>query len=295
MKTTIVLGLWFVLGWTCQAEQVLAEYDWQKLADSQRLAGGVPVRIDGQTAVKIINTNDSPLRTHLLTITNPAITKTVYVIVGEIRYEGVRGDGYLEMWNYFPPLKAGMPEGAYFSRTLGVSGDMGKITGTSNWRRFVLPFDPKGASGPPTRLEINVFLPGPGTVWIGPVKLVEYSGSLMDIQKERAGAWWSDRAAGMIGGTAGATLGCLGSLLAWLAAKGRSRSFVLGGSKTLIGLGVLSMTAGIIAIAQGQPYGVWFLLVLGGVLLLGIIPLRLRDFQKRYAELELRKMSAMDA
>jgi len=60
-------------------------------------------------------------------------------------------------------------------------------------------------------------------------------------------------------------------------------------------LGVLSMTAGIIAIAQGQPYGVWFLLVLGGVLLLGIIPLRLRDFQKRYAELELRKMSAMDA
>jgi len=295
MKTTVALSLWLALGGICRAEQVLAEYDWQKLADGGHLRAGIPVIMEGRAAVKISNTNDTPLQAQLLAITNPPVTKTLYAIVGEVRYEGVQGDGYLEMWNYFPPLKSGMPEGAFFSRTLGVSGEMGKMTGTSSWRRFMLPFDRTGASGPPTRLEINAFLPGRGTVWLGPVKLVEYPGSLMDMQEGGASAWWSDRMAGLIGGTAGAVIGCLGGLMAWLAAKGRSRSFVVGTSLTLIGLGTLSTLAGVIAIALRQPYGVWFPLVLGGVLLLGILPLRLRDFQKRYAEMELRKMSAMDA
>ena len=293
MKTLVAFAVWVALSWTCHAEKTLAEYDWQKLAGTGDLAAGVPVSIDGRAGIKLVNTNDSPLQAHILTLANPAITKTAYAIVGEVKYEGVKGNGYLEMWNFFPPLKPGMPEGAYFSRTLGVSGEMGKLTGTSTWRKFRLPFDCTGASGPPTRLEINLFFPGSGTVWLGPLKLVEYEGS--PSQKERAGAWWSDREAGMIGGITGATIGCLASLLAWLAAKGKSRVFVVGASRTLIGLGVASLVAGAIAIALRQPYSVWFPLVLCGGLLLGILPFRLRDFNKRYAELELRKMSAMDA
>ena len=99
MKTTVALSLWLALGGICRAEQVLAEYDWQKLADGGHLRAGIPVMMEGRAAVKISNTNDTPLQAQLLAITNPPITKTLYAIVGEVRYEGVQGDGYLEMWN----------------------------------------------------------------------------------------------------------------------------------------------------------------------------------------------------
>jgi hypothetical protein len=287
--------LWLTACCLCGAEQVLAEYDWRQLADSGQVTAGSPALVEGKSALKISNPNDTPLQAQILKIAKPAVAKMSYAIVGEIKYEGIAGDGYLEMWNYFPPVKAGMPEGSYFSRTLGVSGEMGKITGTSQWRRFMLPFDRTGASGPPTRLEMNLFLPGRGTVYLGPVKLVEYPGSFMEGQNAVGNAWWSDRTSGWIGGIGGATLGSLGSLLAWLASRGKSRSFVLVTSIALVVVGVMATLAGIIALAMRQPYGVWFLLLLVGVLLLGIFTFRLQNYQKQYAELELRRMAAIDA
>jgi hypothetical protein len=220
----------------------------------------------------------------------------LYAIAGEIKYEGVKGDGFLEMWNCYPPAKPGMFEKKYFSRTLDASGELGKITGTSGWRQFTLPFDRTGGTAKPTRLEINLILPGQGTVYLGPIKLVEYEGNL-GLQKPRgaAGAWWSDRAAGWIGGIGGSVLGCLGSILAVLAAKGRNRGFVVWTSVTLILMGVFSVIVGIAAVAVGQPYAVWFPLLLLGVLLLAILPLRLRQYQRGYEDLELRRMASMDA
>src|SRR5258706_160420 len=78
---------------------------------------------------------------------------TVYAIIGKIKYESVEGDGFLEMWNYFPPAKPGSPEEKYFSRTLGESGPMGKITGSSDWRVFKVPFNRTGTSNAPARLQ----------------------------------------------------------------------------------------------------------------------------------------------
>jgi hypothetical protein len=218
----------------------------------------------------------------------------LYAVMGEVKYENVKGDGFLEMWNYFSPLKPGMFEGQYFSRTLGQSGEMGKLSGTSNWRPFTLPFDRTGGNSKPTRLEINVILPSQGTVYLGPIKLVEYEGNL-GLAHKSAGAWWPDRAAGWIGGIGGTVLGCLGSVLAVLAAKGRCRGFVITTSIVLIGAGIMVAVAGVAAVMIGQPYGVWFPLLLIGVLLLAIIPFRLRQYQKGYEELEMRRMSAMDA
>ena len=99
MKTTVLISLWLALGWACKAEQVLAEYDWRKLAESGRLSGGAAVSEEGKTGVKISNTNNSPMQTPLLTITNPPVTKNLYAIVGEVKYAEVKGDGYLEMRN----------------------------------------------------------------------------------------------------------------------------------------------------------------------------------------------------
>jgi len=295
MKAILILGSYLSLVATCSAQKVLAEYDWQKLVQNGQLRGAEAASVDGKSALKIVNTNETPLQLQLLKIPKPRISKKLYAITGEVKYNGVRGDGYLEMWNFFPPLQSGMPEGQYFSRTLGVGGEMGKLSGTSHWRAFMLPFDSTGGSGSPTRLEINIFLPAQGTVFLGPVKLVEYTGSFASMGMASSNAWWSDRAAGMVGGIGGGVLGCLGGLLGWLAWKGQARRFVVAASWVLIGLGVALGLAAVVALSEKQPYAVWFPLVLGGVLLLGIIPFRLRNFLKHYEDLELRRMTAIDA
>ena len=295
MKAILVLGSYLSLVATCSAQNVLAEYDWQKLVQNGQLRGAEAASVDGKSALKIVNTNETPLQLQLLKIPKPPISKKLYAITGEVKYNGVRGDGYLEMWNFFPPLQSGMPEGQYFSRTLGVGGEMGKLSGTSDWRAFMLPFDSSGGSGSPTRLEINIFLPAQGTVFLGPVKLVEYTGSFASTGIASSNAWWSDRAAGMVGGIGGGVLGCLGGLLGWLAWKGQARRFVVAASWVLIGLGVALGVGAVVALSEKQPYAVWFPLVLGGVLLLGIIPFRLRNFLKHYEDLELRRMTAIDA
>ena len=150
-------------------QQVLAEFDWSKLAAEGRVLGGVPVTVDGRSALKIENTNDAPLQLSLFTIENPPITAMKYAVTGEIKYENVEGDGYLEMWNDFAAA------GRFFSRTLGPAGSdpMGKITGTSTWRTFLLPFNLTGTTNAPTRLEINIFLPGHGVVFLGSMNLVQ--------------------------------------------------------------------------------------------------------------------------
>ncbi len=295
MKAILVLGSYLSLVATCSAQTVVAEYDWQKLAQNGQLRGGEAASVDGKSALKIVNRNETPLQLQLLKIPKPPISKKLYAITGEVRYDGIRGDGYLEMWNFFPPLQSGMPQGQYFSRTLGVGGEMGKLSGTSDWRAFMLPFDSTGGSGSPTRLEINIFLPAQGTVFLGPVKLVEYTSSLASMGIASSNAWWSDRAAGMVGGIGGGVIGCLGGLLGWLAWKGQARRFVVAASWLLIGLGVALGLAAVVALSEKQRYAVWFPLVLGGVLLLGIIPFRLRKFLKHYKDLELRRMMAIDA
>jgi hypothetical protein len=43
-----------------------------------------------------------------------------------------------------------------------------------------------------------------------------------------------------------------------------------------------------------QPYAVWFPLLLLGGLLVGILPVRLRQYRRHYETLELRRMSSLD-
>jgi hypothetical protein len=295
MKATIVIGLACALVHAGAAQQVLIEFDWQQLTQSHEISGGLPVSVEGQSALKVVNTNNTPLQARLLTIRNPPTTKNVYAIVGEVRCEGVRGTGYLEMWNYFPPPRSGAAEAAYFSRTLAESGEMGKLADTSGWRGFTLPFDHTGITSSPVRLELNLFLPAQGTVYLGSLKLVQYKGSLAEVRSASTNAWWPDHIGGFIGGVGGGVIGTLGSLLAWLASKGRARGFVLTSVKGMIVLGVLSTAAGLVALTVRQPYGVWFVLLLLGVLLLAILPARLKDYQRRYHDLEIRRMAALDA
>ncbi len=295
MKTLLLLGSWMGFVSLCAGQQTLAEYDWRKLAESGQRLSGVVVTADGKSALKITNTNSTPLQVRLLTVSNPPVTKILYAVQGEVKYEGVQGDGFLEMWNVFPPLKPGMPEGKFFSRTLGASGEMGKISGTSDWRPFTLPFNRKGASGPPTRLELNLVLPGRGTVWLGPLKLVQFEGENLGAAASPSGAWWSPRTTGWIGGIGGTLAGGSIGLLAWLTGRGKARAFVVVTSKALMVLGGVLFVAGLFAIGLNQPYMVWSVLVCLGAVFLGVFGAYLRTWQKQYEALELRRMASVDA
>ncbi|MHA3772527.1 hypothetical protein ACXR0O_13410 [Verrucomicrobiota bacterium sgz303538] len=289
MKHIAVSLLTFLLGLASvhAEESTVAEFFWQQLAQAGQLKVGTVVTLpDKSVALKVENAGPDPLQANLLTIEKPKITTDFYAVTGEVRYENVAGDGFLEMWNHFEP------SGAFFSRTLGEFGPMGKLRGTSDWRPFTLPFNATGAKSHPSKLVINLRLPGKGVVYLRSLKLVQ--SSRMGALPSHAGAWWSDRGAGWIGGIGGALLGCLGSLMEWCAKRGKSRTFVVISCRVLIGIGAVATVAGLFALLLHQPYGVWYVLLLLGVLCVVIFPFRLRRYQEHYRNLELRRMSALD-
>ena len=230
------------------------------------------ITVDGRDAVKIENANDAPLQVNLLTIAPPPFAAQQYALSGEVRYENVRGDGYLEMWNYFPPAKPGLPEDKYFSRTLGENGAMGKISGTSGWRDFMLPFDRSGSASGPTKLQVNLILPGRGTVYLGPMKLTTMAKTKSPGAASHSDSWWSDRSAAMFGACGGVIIGGLGGMIGLLGALGKGRRFAMVTLALMTVAGFALLTAGIIAVALQQPYAVWYPLILGGIILTAISP-----------------------
>jgi hypothetical protein len=245
-------------------------------------------------ALEIENTNDRPLTIPLLKILDPGLSNLVYAVNGSIKYDDVAGDAYLEMWSYFPPKQPGLPEGQYFSRTLGETGPMQKITGTSDWRNFSLPFDRTGTATAPTRLEINLVLPGRGTVYLRPINLDEYSPNNQGPQPVSAG-WWPETAAPWIGGIGGPVIGCFGGLLGVLAGKGVARRLVLAIWRCLIAAGVISLIAAIVGFVTRQPDFVTTPLLIFGIILTTVMGAIWPTAKRRYDELEIRRMASMDA
>lgn len=80
-----------------------------------------------------------------------------------------------------------------------------------------------------------------------------------------------------------------------LAGCGKARRFVLTLDACLIGLGVMSLVAGVIALALGQPYAVYYPLLLGGIILTAVCGGIRPGLRHGYEQRELRRMAAMDA
>jgi hypothetical protein len=300
------------------AEQVLKELTWEKAPDDTELvsAASRPTTRDtasttqmttkpASVALKVTSDAKGKAVTVFI-IEDPAITSNRYAVTGQVRYESVRGRGYLEMWNNFPD------GGAFFSRTLGSTGPMAAITGTSRWRAFLLPF----TSNPgylPNELVVNVVLAGKGTVYLRNLKLVQYpaTGATTAPAKADSGnnemkttqgsagkvparAWWSDQQGGYAGAVAGSLLGGFGGLLGILVSRGRGKHVVMAMSRAVIAAGAAAVVAGIVAVLAHQPYGVYYPLLLGGVMA-GLLPLLLLPaITRRYEQTELRRISAMD-
>jgi hypothetical protein len=228
---------------SARASEASMKVDWNQTAP---LSGRV---VDGAVEVTSSGTGGT---FPLVAIDEPAIATDEYAVTGRIRYRGVAGVGFLEMWSVFPD------GGRYFSRTLANDGPQARISGESGWRDLELPFYLNGSERP-VRLELGLVLPGAGRVWIGPLELTSPGAT--------SSAWWSDRMGGLLGGIGGSLLAIAGGGL---------------------------LVAGAVALAMSQPYAVYFPLILGGIILVGVFGPGSRRARRAYEDVELRKMRAMD-
>lgn len=228
----------------------------------------------------------------LLELPNPGITLPVYALKGMVRYDDVQGDGFLQLDSHFGEL------GTFFSKSLAPTGPLGKLSGSSDWRPFVLPFyansgDRADSAAPlPDKLTLSLVLPGAGTVSIKDVGLYQYASGEDPLQA--AGQWFSGRSAGLIGGIGGGLIGLWGALIGILASRGKARNFVLGSANALLVIGIASLVGGVAAVATAQPYAVYYPLLLIGIILVVVFGKMRGNLSARYEQLELKKMQSMD-
>jgi hypothetical protein len=317
MKKLFQLNLWLLLVSSAAAQEanppasvpqpptkVLRVYDWNDLAQKHQLAGGEVVQMDGMSVLKIESTNnppwdynfggyrlDMPFEVSILKTTNSVIKNTAWVAC-EFKYEGVWSGSVIntkrEVWNesgdlklveYYPPSASGGDERI---KTTYID-----FAGTSNWQLYKFAVDRTKFESSPTKLELKFLFAGHGTVYIRPIKLLGVTGN-----------WWSAKQSGLVGGAAGifgGVVGCFGGLLGCLAGFGKARKFVLTTTKIFIALGMLLTITGIVAIACGQPFFVWYVFLLPGVMLTLIFSLNFPLIQRRYDDLEIRRMASIDA
>ena len=282
MIRSIAVG---VAAWACvsaaSAQQVLRTFSWSELRKSGALLDG-EVRSGSPSApqeqLRIESPSGKPKTMTLLDLSCPRITSFRYGVEGEVRYENVKAKSYLEMWSWFANGEK------YFTRTLGSSGAMGAIAGSSDWRRFALPFSADRRMGLPVRITVNLVLGDGGTVELRPVRLLHYQND-----------WWSEWTGALIGSVGGSILGSLGALVGVLAGLGKARRITLALTTATAVAGATSLVLGAIALAIGQPYEVYYPLLLGGFLGAAVFGGLLPVVRRHYAQIELRKMAAMDA
>ncbi len=204
----------------------------------------------------------------LLNLERPGVLARGFALAGRVRGDGTRAGTRLEMLVYGPP------GGPWFSRH--------EVDGAPGWRDFRLPFriDGDGAASP-EKLVLNVSFAGAGTVELGLLRLLQCAPGEDPFLP---GAWWNGRAAGWIGGILGTVLGLLGAAIGLCAGRGIARGFVLGALQSVAVLGFVLLAWGAAALALGQPYAVYYPLLLVGALC-AVLGLSLpRTLKARYGE-----------
>ncbi len=289
--TFAIISVLASLGMSALADQqTIAERGWAELASGDQSLGGevLPPNAGAEFEhLKVVNSAQAGQSIHLLTIDQPAITTAQYAIVGQVRCEDVAGKAYLEMLSRFPD------GGEYFTRNISSRGLQRALSGSSDWREFRLPFRLGRQTQPPTRITVNVVFRGGGTVYLSPLRLVQYDNAAEML--EPTGAWWSERRAGLVGGLAGAFMGLCGAVIGTLGGMGRGKSIAAALCVLLFVVGLASLVTGVVALALSQPYAVWYPLLLIGSLGAILPPAIWPGMRRRYQQAELRRMQALDA
>jgi hypothetical protein len=289
MKTLFALLSLLLLSFTLRAEELVRTLSFPEVAASGALRAGEVT--DGR-ALTVTAVAGKPFQP-LIELVDPGISSAVYALRGMIRYENVEGDGYLQLDNYF----AG--QGAFFTKTLAVEGPLRKLSGSSEWRAFVLPFfansgeQADGTSPVPEKLVLSLFLPAEGSVSIRDVALYQYVAGENPLRLP--GQWLSGRAGTWVGAIGGTLLGLWGALVGVISNRGKARGFVLGSTMVLLMLGIVSLGAGAVALASAQPRAVYYPFLSLGILLIVLMAVFRKTLSRRYEQMELKRMQSMDA
>lgn len=97
---------------------------------------------------------------------------------------------------------------------------------------------------------------------------------------------------GIGGGVLGALGGIVGAIAGSLAPKGKGRSFVLGAFAVMTLIGMAHLALGLYALFTGQPYGIWYPLVLIGGILTVVMGGMRPALRRRYDEAAARQAAA---
>lgn len=286
MTTHRLLATLLFLLWpgAARAEHTVARLDFAAMAAANTLGAG---RVEGGALV-LTGSSTGPSQPRFAVIDRPAVGLQ-YAVVGRVTATDVAGTAYLELWSHHEG------KGAFFSRTLGQGGPMGAIHGSEATRRFVLPFDATGAAAP-VRLELGAHFDGPGELRLEEVELIALD-SPSDLPRllgasSVIGAENSDL--GKVGATLGVFFGLLGALSGVLVGRGRGRAWILGLWLVAVVLSGLIGVGGLSWLIRGgdQPSAVGLSVMGLGGAILGAFMFALA--KRRYGEVELRRMRAMD-
>jgi hypothetical protein len=86
----------------------------------------------------------------------------------------------------------------------------------------------------------------------------------------------------------------MGCLVAWFVPRGRARRFILGGWLALWVAAVALAGVGLVALSAGQPWGVWYGLLLPGVIGTLVVGGNWLVIRKGYRQVEQRRLAAKD-
>jgi len=107
--------------------------------------------------------------------------------------------------------------------------------------------------------------------------------------------WFDPYQYAWIPGTAyGVSAGLMGGLVAWLVPRGRAREFILRAWFVLWAAAVALLISGVVAMVNGQPWGVWYGLLLPGAIGALVVGANTLVILKRYREIEERRLAAKD-
>ena len=277
--TKIILGLMIAL--PASAEELVATIDLAQATESESVqVAGTVLRVDAAPG--------QPQQV-LIQMQQPGITMPVYAVTGMIRYD-VEGDGYVQLDNDFGEV------GTYFTKSLAPRGPLAALSGRSDWRPFVLPFYANSSEGSvptPEALTLSVFLPGSGYAELRDVGLYQYAA---DEDPLGGGiSWLGPNVTTWIGALGGCLVGVWGGFVGYLVPRGKARGFVIGSANLLVVAGVVVFFAGLYAIVSGQPYAVYYPLLMFGAILVFVVGWLRVGLPRRYEAAELKKMQVMDA
>ncbi len=107
--------------------------------------------------------------------------------------------------------------------------------------------------------------------------------------------WFDPNQYAWIPGTVyGVVAGILRGLVGWLVPRGRARRFILSAWITLWAAGLALLIVGLLALLSGQPWGVWYGLLLPGAVGALVVGGNLLVILKRYRDVEQRRVAAAD-